>query len=528
MCWIFYCNISNMPRYLSFIMIVIFLNACATLPKDITKTPSYAVEMQGDSRIGKAVAHDAVNHPGESGYYMLPSDMDAFVARAVLIEGADRTLDLQYYIVGDDLTVIFLMEKLISAADRGVRVRLLFDDLGTGLNNSQLWLLNTHPNIEVRLFNPVKKRRKGFGHLFEVLGNLKQLDHRMHNKAFIADNAIGIVGGRNLADEYFGARQDSNFADMDIMAAGPVVNDVSKSFDLYWNSEWAIPFEFLSSRKPDAEDYKKALESVKETLRQAQKSKYALSLKRSDFMSRIVERKFTYSWAKGYVLYDLPEKISDAGQKDPDVFLETQLLPLTKETKSELLFISPYFVPGKTGVEFLGNLRDSGMKVKIITNSLASTDVVAVHSGYARYRKDLLERGIELYEMRAETGDKGKENIKKYTGSVRGSLHAKVYIFDRKAVFVGSRNLDSRSKNINTEIGILVQSPEIAGEAARIFDTSTMPQYSFRLKLSEDSRLVWSTEEGGREVEYEHEPMSSLWRRFSAKVTSIFVPESLL
>ncbi len=256
-------------------IIAVSLAACATLPKDIPKVPSYAVENRGDTRIAKAVEREAVNHPGVSGFYMLPSDMDAFIARAVLIEGAEHTLDLQYYIVSDDLTVSFLMERLISAADRGVRIRLLFDYLGTGLNDSQLWMLNSHPNIELRLFNPT--------------GSLRQLNHRMHNKAFIVDNVVGIVGGRNMADEYFGAREDVNFADMDIMAAGPIVKDISKSFDIYWNCEWAIPYECLSSDKPDDENLKKSLDSLKETNKNAKDSKYAVRLKESDFFRQACE-----------------------------------------------------------------------------------------------------------------------------------------------------------------------------------------------------------------------------------------------
>jgi cardiolipin synthase C len=501
-------------RCIIVLIMAISLTACATLPKDIPKVPSYAVENHGDTRIARAVAQLADMHPGLSGFYMLPSDMDAFIARAILIEGAERSLDLQYYIVSDDLTVSFLMERLISAADRGVRVRLLFDYLGTGLKDSQLWMLSSHPNIEVRLFNPK--------------GSLRQLNHRMHNKAFIVDNVVGIVGGRNMADEYFGAREDVNFADMDLMTAGPIVKDVSKSFDIYWNSEWAIPFKSLSSSKPDEEDLKKAFESLKEKNKNAKDSKYAVRLKESDFLSRIVKGNIPYSWANGSVVYDLPEKISENNKKAANVDLMSQLLPLASDTKTELILISPYFVPGQSGIGIIEMFRKSGMRVRIATNSLASTDVISVHSGYAKYRKELLENGVELYEMRADPEEKGKEARRKALGSYRGSLHAKIYIFDRKAVFIGSRNLDARSRQINTEIGIFVQSPEIASQAAMIFELTTIPLYCFKLGLTDDSRLVWTTVENGKEVKYYHEPMTSFWRRFSAGFISIFVPESQL
>jgi putative cardiolipin synthase len=517
-----------MLKYLNLLIIVILLGGCATFTKNIQQVPSYAVEPRVDTRIGKAVAHDAINHPGESGYYLLPSDMDAFVARAALIEGAQQSLDLQYYIISDDLTVNFLIERILSAADRGIRVRLLFDDLGAALDDSKLWLLNMHTNIEVRLFNPVHQRRKGIARILDIAGNLSQLNHRMHNKAFIADNTVGILGGRNLADEYFGAKEESNFADMDIMAAGPVVKDISKSFDIYWNSQWAVPFELLSSDKPDDKDLEKTFLSLKKSNTMAKDSKYAVSLRHSDFLNMLIKGSIPYSWAKGYVVYDQPEKISKASGKDSSVHLEEQLLPLAMKTRTELILISPYFVPGKTGVDIFGELKKQGMNVRIATNSLASTDVVSVHSGYAKYRKDLLKKGIELYEMRADADTKAREARSKVMGSYKGSLHAKVYIFDRKSIFVGSRNLDFRSRDINTEIGVYIESPEIAGQASGIFDKAIAPEYCFKLKLDENSHIIWTAEVDGKEVEYDHDPMTSSWRRFSAGFMSIFVPESLL
>jgi putative cardiolipin synthase len=513
--WILhYCNICIMLKCLSFVFLSILFSSCATLPKDIHRVPSYAIEPSEDTKLVKAVGRDSIKHPGDSGFYMLPSDMDAFIARALLIDGADKTLDLQYYIVSNDLSVGFLIEKLISAADRGVRVRLLFDYVGTGLSESQMWMLDSHPNIELRLFNPK--------------GSLRQLNHRMHNKAFVADNIIGIVGGRNLADEYFGASKDSNFADMDLIAAGPVVKDISKSFDIYWNCEWAIPYEYLSSNRPGAEELEESLESLKETNRTAMNSEYAIRLKQSDFLNRIVSGRFTYSWAKGNVIYDLPEKIAGKGDMDSDSNLMTRLLPLIRDTKSELILVSPYFVPDKTVIDIIGMLHSTGIKVRITTNSLASTDVISVYSGYARYRKTLLQKGVELYEMRADPEEKGKESRSEIMGSYRVSLHAKFYVFDRKEAFIGSRNLDARSRELNTEIGIFVQSPEIAEQAAKMFEVSMLPQYTFKLELSDKSRLIWKTEENGKEVTYTHSPMTSLWRRFSAGVISIFAPESQL
>lgn len=303
------------------LFIVMFFSACASLPHDVPKTSSYSVDAHEETIIGLSTSFKAEQHPGDSGFYVLPSDIDAYIARAVLIDAAERTLDMQYYIVNDDLTVSVLTEKLLNAANRGVRVRLLFDGLGVGLNDCQLWLLNSHPNIELRLFNPVPECRKGFAKFFTIVGNFKRLNHRMHNKAFIVDNVVGILGGRNLADAYFGAREDSNFADMDVMAIGPVVRDISKSFDIYWNSEWAIPFEYFESRQPEDEEADNAPRVLQERNGKAINSKYAVSIRESDFLKRIINGQIPYSWAKGYVVYDLPGKISDDEHKDASVYL---------------------------------------------------------------------------------------------------------------------------------------------------------------------------------------------------------------
>ncbi len=518
-----------MFRYVTIVIVFITLTACASLPRDVPKTPSYSVDAHEETIIGLSTSFKAEQHPGDSGFYVLPSDLDAYIARAVLIDAAERTLDMQYYIVNDDLTVSVLTEKLLNAANRGVRVRLLFDGLGVELKDYQLWLLNNHPNIELRLFNPVPECRKGFAKFFAIVGNFKRLNHRMHNKAFIVDNVIGILGGRNLADAYFGAREDSNFADMDVMAIGPVVRDISKSFDIYWNSEWAIPFEYFDSRQPEDEEADNALRVLEERNRKAINSKYAVSIRESDFLKRIINGQIPYSWAKGYVVYDLPRKISDDEHKDASVYLGTQLFSHVGKVRDELILISPYFVPGKIGVEFYGKLRESGIKVRVLTNSLASTDEVPVHSGYARYRKRLLENGVEIYEMKPEAGGKWVETRRRFIGSSKGSLHAKVYIFDKTSVFVGSRNLDPRSRKINTEIGVLIESPEIAGQVRKYFDEEILPNDCFRVFLSDDnSHLIWKTEEEGKEVEYTHDPMTSIWRRLAVKFMSIFVPESIL
>jgi putative cardiolipin synthase len=511
-------------------ILALSVTACASLPKDIAKSPSYTIQCRDNTKLGRITAGKQEQHPGESGFYILPVGMDDFVARAILIDAAERTLDLQYYIVNPGLTVDILMERLIRAAKRGVRVRLLFDDLGVGLTDEQLWLLDHHPNIEIRLFNPVPERRRGLITFFSLLGNFRQINHRMHNKAFIVDNTAAIVGGRNLADEYFGAGEDSNFADMGILGMGPVANEIAKSFDLYWNSDWSVPFAYFLDSQPDKEDFETALRELEDKNSKARDSNYVRGLRDSVFLQQLMSGNISLSWAKSQVLYDLPEKVSEDGEKkDASVYLGTHLYPIASKTRSDVTLVSPYFIPGKEGLEMFRKIRDQGIRVRILTNSLASTDVPSVHSGYMNYRKDLLDAGVEIYEMRPdESGEKEKHVRRKFLGSSRGSLHAKIYIFDRETVFIGSRNLDPRSNRVNTEVGVVAESPEIARQVATVIDRGMSPTYSFRVTLSGSGRVIWTTEEDGKEVVYRKEPLTGFWRRLSVRFMSVFVPESLL
>jgi putative cardiolipin synthase len=513
-----------------FLLFFILLVGCASLPRDIPKDTSQALQASDTTILGKMVAVRQEEHPGLSGFYLLPSGMADFVSRVLLVDAAEKTLDLQYYIVSEGLTVDLLMERLIRAAMRGVRVRLLFDDLGVGLTDEQLSLLDNHPNIEVRLFNPVPERRRGLVSFFSFLGNLKQLNHRMHNKAFIVDNTVAIVGGRNLADEYFGAAEAWNFADMGMLAIGPVVRDLSKSFDTYWNCEWSVPYAYFSKQRPSKEEAERAFADLEAKNRDAEDSRYVRSLRDTPYLKRLMTGETSWSWATSSVVYDLPEKISGEDKsKDAEVYLGTQLVPLVDGTKSELTLVSPYFIPGQEGLQTMRALRERGVRIRILTNSLASTDVPSVHAGYIRYRKDLLDAGVEIYEMRPdESGEKARDERRRFLGSSRGGLHAKIYVFDRRSVFVGSRNLDPRSNLINTEVGIVVDSPEIAETISQAFDTMTSPRYAFKVTLSSAGRVIWQTETDGKEVTYRKEPLTSLWKRLSLRLMSVLLPESML
>ncbi|KPK93133.1 MAG: hypothetical protein AMJ94_03785 [Deltaproteobacteria bacterium SM23_61] len=522
-----------------FILLFLVITGCATLQMDYAKSASYALKDPDTTALGRRFASERAKKPGESGFYILSSGMDAFVARVLLTEAAERTLDLQYYIIQDDLTTAFLAERLIRAAERGVRVRLLVDDMGGGIKDFEVTLFAAHPNIEVRLFNPFSERQSGFFRLFEMLGNYGRVNRRMHNKMFVADNQAAIIGGRNLADEYFQARPDVNFADLDLLAVGPIVRDISASFDEYWNSDWAIPIGAFVDRQPTKQDLEEKWKELQKRNAEAKDSDYARALRQTDLIRQLEKGKIPLAWAEGQVVCDRPGKIADLEQSDPSLYLGPQLRPFLESTQKELILISPYFVPGRDGVKILEKMRKRGAAVRILTNSLAATDVAAVHSGYARYRKDLLKLGIELYEMRPTPSQKRKmEREEARVGSSRASLHAKSFIFDRQTIFVGSKNLDPRSAYLNTEIGLVVKSPELARQLVALFEEGTQPQRSFRLDLrpslggddspSPDQYLVWVTEEKGEEVYYENEPMAGVWRRFSAWFLSLLPVEKQL
>jgi putative cardiolipin synthase len=348
----------------------------------------------------------------------------------------------------------------------------------------------------------------------------------MHNKMFVADNQAGVVGGRNIGDEYFSAREGVNFADLDLLAMGPVVQDLSRSFDEYWNSEWAYPIQALHEEKTDPDTLEKGREALAAHRRAAGDSDYAKRLRESDLLKKLLAGELPLVWAPAQVVYDKPAKAGGSGTSDATVRLGPQLRPAITDIRSELIISSPYFIPGESGVALFRKLRERGARIRIVTNSLAANDVGVVHSGYAKYRKDLVKLGVELYEIKRSLSE-ASEREKKLFGSSGASLHAKSFIFDRRQLFVGSLNLDPRSINLNTELGIVVESPELAGRLAAGFEELVSPRYCYRVTL-EGGNLVWTAEEDGTAVRFTGEPEAGFWRKFSTWFQSLFAPESLL
>jgi putative cardiolipin synthase len=510
------------------VIIYMITAGCASLPDNSGRQESYALKDTGDTAIGH-IAENRVETEGQGqdGFLLLESGLAAFVARAVLTHHAERSIDLQYYLYHRDLVGYLFMNLLINAADRGVRVRLLVDDMDLEGRDAGLVALDSHPNIELRIFNPFDRK---IGRMPQFVTGFGSVTRRMHNKSFTVDNQVTIVGGRNIGDEYFDADPTLEFADLDVMVFGDVVKDVSHAFDLYWNSELSYPATTLIDERPSEDAIKKMRKDLADFAEQQNDTEYVKALKNSDLANRMRAGEVQYHYGNTVVVYDHPEKISsDRGVTE--LHLMTQLAPHFNNIKKELIIFSPYFVPGDEGVDFFERLIRKGVTVKIITNSLASNDVGIVHAGYSKYRKALLRAGVELYEMNKKLTRSQRKEKKGVGASSKASLHAKSFILDREKIFIGSLNLDPRSFYENSEIGVIIESPEVATKMAEGFD-SEIAKGAFRLELvmdQDDNEYIhWHGIENGKPVTYDVDPHTSFWRRMGVGIMRILPIESQL
>ena len=481
---------------------------------------SHALPVRADATaVDRALTPLVQAHPGQTGMVLLSDNVDAFAARSLLARGAGRSLDLQYYMWHPDFTGNLLYADVLRAADRGVRVRLLLDDLNVRGSRSVLAALDSHPLIEVRLFNPTRAREGTVMRGMEMLLRFFSVNRRMHNKAWIADGQVAIVGGRNVGDEYFDAARDTNFMDTDVAVLGEAVGEASRQFDAYWNSPNAIPLSALV-RKPST-----GLPALRQTLATGLGSPsakpYLQKLAQSPGVRSLVEQRRTIHWSKAaHVISDPPEKAAGAPPA-PD-WMTPVLVHDMATAKHQLLLISPYFVPGDAGLRWLNNLRRRGVEVGVLTNSLAANDVVAVHGGYAGYRAPLLRGGVALFELKPN----GKPDGSLF-GSSGASLHTKAFVVDGRTGFVGSFNLDPRSMNLNTEMGLLFEQPDMARELQLLYARKTAPAVSYRLTLTGDA-LQWHDDAAQPPKTWTREPEATAWRRGAAKVIGWLPVESQL
>ena len=494
------------------------LGACAGRPPgaDFPKPESVALAQPEETTLGRQFAGAAHEHPGDSAFRVISVGADGFRARAQMIDAAQKTLDLQYYIFRGDETGRMLTDRLLQAADRGVRIRVLIDDGDTVAGDEQILRLLNHPSVELRIYNPGKYRgHVRFVRRLEFVLNARRLDYRMHNKLLVADNAVALIGGRNIGNQYFQIDPESQFADDDMFAAGPVVPQLSQAFDEFWNSTLAIPAEALG--RPHHSRPRKAKSGGID---------YAALLASGEPFTGIMNGKLPVSWAPAQLVYDSPDKKHVLSGAIPGALIVPEVEKSIRAAKSEMLLITPYLVPSEDEFQALKELRQREVRVRILSNSLESCPEISAQSGYDKYRVPFLESGVELHEVRALLGStRGSGQSAKISQYGNYALHGKLYVFDRKKILIGSMNFDQRSQHINTEIGLIIGSAEIAQQTALRFENMIKPENCYVLALSPagvpgKSRLTWRTEENNRRVEYNVEPARSGWQRLQAKILS--------
>ncbi len=495
-------------QWLKFTLILfigISLNACQSLPpRQVVKESHYIVDTQNTS-LGRLLTPYKDKNPDRTGYQMLIDPIGAIAARLILIQKAEKSLDLQYYIWHNDKVGALTLEALLHAADRGVRVRLLLDDNNTDELDAILQAISQHPNFEVRLFNPFMYRN--WRSLNYVL-DFKRNNRRMHNKTFIADSQVALIGGRNISNQYYDAGESFQFSDIDVLMVGKVVPDVAQSFDDYWNYQMSYP----ATQIIDKADHQLTLDQLRRQL-----GDYRATIPAQNYLEIAKEQAEFYKWLQripdldwvnANLVLDPPEKINDTA--DSEQYLLAQLQKLINPPKGNLDIISAYFVPADEGTKALIKLKKQGVRVRVLTNSYAANDVGIVHAFYAKRRKELLENGIELYEflpqlktvqrryfrkdrIRALGGSPvAKDNSKTLglDGSSDASLHAKMMLIDNQQAFIGSFNFDPRSANLNTEIGVLLESPKLATQVSKDLDNSIL-NIAYRVSLDPNGNMIW-------------------------------------
>lgn len=497
---------------------------CA-LPNIAERTRSEALppSQTVDTRLGQALAPELATHGENSGVVALDDPHDAFAARVLLAEAADVSLDVQYYIWRSDITGTMLLYALYRAAERGVRVRLLLDDNGIAGLDELLAALDSHPNIEVRLFNPfVVRSPKWLGYLTDF----SRLNHRMHNKSFTADNQATVIGGRNVADEYFGAGDAALFADLDVLAVGPVVSKLSADFDRYWSSASAYPAALILAKPEDGALYRQ-MTVARDRENSDEAAEYVRAIERSQFLEQLLAGGLPFTWVPVTMVSDDPAKALGTARKDD--LMSQQLTQALGQPTISVTLVSPYFIPTDAGVDLFRSLERDGVDVRILTNSLAANDVALVHAGYAKYRKPLLQAGVELFELR-KLSDGTSAERKLQTGLSGGSsssLHAKTFAVDGDTVFVGSFNFDPRSTHLNTELGFIMTSRKLAGALDTLFDEQ-VPLAAYELKLAEDGDVQWLERNGNEVVVHGHDPETGPVKRMMVFLFSLLPIEWML
>ncbi len=506
----------------------------ANLPKPV----STALPPTTGTTLAAMFAVPPTAKPGESGYRMIGVGTDGLLARLELIDAAQRSLDLQYYIFRADRSGTAIAAALIRAADRGVRVRLLVDDGDVIPGDQRILSLAAHPSIELRIFNPFRVREPHtMLRTLEFLLHKPRLDYRMHNKLFVADNVVALIGGRNVGDQYFQVDPQSQFGDDDLLVGGPMVQQLSQVYDKFWNSELSIPATSIDRKDTTPASLARFRESSGASVAFPANSSSAQRSMAWEPLAGVRTGRTPLMWSAGQLAYDSPEKMRVTKKEVHGRLIYDAIAARSRAVSQELVMITPYFVPSPAEIDLLAGERERHAQVRALTNSLNSAPEIAAHSGYMHARPELLRLGVDLYEIRAQLGNsRGSGQNEEISRYGHYALHAKLYVFDRRSAFVGSLNFDQRSKRINTEIGLIIDNPEVSAQILHRFDELTTLDNSYHVVLrppqndppGDAQKIIWETRENGAVIDYDHEPSRNAWRTLKAHVLALFPLDSEL
>ncbi|MDH3787804.1 MAG: phospholipase D family protein [Xanthomonadales bacterium] len=506
---------SIFARYWLTAVMLVWLGGCATLPDDLQQSPSQGYAHPEETLLGRFANEKAPEDKTLSGVKLLADPGDAFKARFAIAGFAEKTLDMQYYLWKGDLAGQLLFWRALEAADRGVKVRFLIDDIYHSGRDKSYALFDTHPNVEVRVFNPMANRTVGRNLNFVI--NKRHLNHRMHNKIFMADNAVAVLGGRNIGNDYFGVDTQANFFDLDVLTVGKGATEAGAAFDEYWNSRYAVPIMTLHKKTYTREDLEEQRKQLRESLHNLDALPYALNFETSETLEELRRWRDDLIWAEAHVVVDPLERFEGQG--------ESALIEFTEEWVDEIdvefLAESAYLIPSKQGLENIRAMSDRGVRVRLLTNSLMSNNHLTAHSGYMKYRKAILEAGAELHELRADAALRDHFRANRKNSEVPAGIHTKSFVIDGQQALIGSFNFDPRSRDLNSEIGLVVSNREFAHQVVEQMNRDFHPENSYRLFLNENGKLRWEiTNPDGSATIFKHDPGASIWKRTGARILS--------
>ncbi len=516
-------------RLFMLVLVVCLCGGCVSIRPHSLSERSLAYPRSETTALGRMLAPAMAGHPGLSGFRLIEYGREALVARTALADAAERSIDAQYYICDPDASGSYFFQRLIAAADRGVRVRLLLDDNNLS-DDREMATLCAHPNIEVRVFNPFRFRAR-WARLPQYAFDFDRMVRRMHNKIFIADDAVSIIGGRNIGNNYFSLDEESNFRDFDLLVSGPLASTASHAFDEYWNSKWSVPASRFVRKPAGLDDLNQLKERLSERVRTIASFEAENNARWRNYLADLFLQD-QLVWAVGEIISEPPRKIQKTSHETTQV--SQRLAQEFEQTRSELLVEAAYLVPTVELSLQLARLRARGVGIKVITSGLPATDVSLVYAAYKRYRYNLLELGIELYEYKASAGLTRSERRWYRPRSSLSSLHAKVLVFDRERLYIGSANLDPRSVSLNTEIAVLVHSPKLAAQMIDYLEEDLSPRRSWRVNLHKswefrpdrgvwrlERHLSWTGENDGQPATVYFEHATSWWQRTKSFLYSL-------